>query len=54
MYVLIFSYWIKKKIKGVIAIKRWHSDECDMYEHLVSVIEQWRKWKEMDKNNGIK
>ena len=29
--------------------KRWYGDESDMYEHLVSVIEQWRKWKEMDR-----
>ena len=29
---------------------RWYSDESDMYEHLVGVIEQWRKWKEMDKS----
>ena len=34
--------------------KRWYGDESDMYEHLVGVIEQWRKWKEMDKNNGAK
>ena len=30
--------------------KRWYGDESDMYEHLVSVIKQWRKWKEMDKS----
>ena len=30
--------------------KRWYVDESDMYKHLVSVIEQWRKWKAMDKN----
>lgn len=30
--------------------KRWYSGESDMYEHLVGVIEQWRKWKEIDKN----
>ena len=34
--------------------KRWYGDESDMCEHLVGVIKQWRKWKEMDKNNGIK
>ena len=34
--------------------KRWYGNESDMCEHLVGVIEQWRKWKEMDKNNGIK
>ena len=30
---------------------RWYSGECEMYEHLVGVIEQWRKWKEMDKSD---
>lgn len=30
--------------------KCWYSDESEMYEHLVGVIKQWRKWKEMDKN----
>ena len=34
----------------MIPIKRWQDDESDMYEHLVGVIKQWRKWKEMDKN----
>ena len=38
------------EFKGVILIKRWHDDESDMYEHLVGIIEQWRKWKEMDKS----
>ena len=33
----------------VILIKRWYGDESDMYEHLVGVIKQWRKWKEMDR-----
>ena len=28
--------------------KRWYDNESDMYEHLVCVIKQWRKWKEMD------
>ena len=37
-------------IRVVIPIKRWYGDERDMYEHLVGVIKQWRKWKEMDKN----
>ena len=30
--------------------KRWYGDESDMYEHLVGIIKQWRKWKEMDKS----
>ena len=54
--MLILSYWIKKRfinLRTVILIKRWHSDECEMYEHLIGVIKQWRKWKETD-NNGIK
>ena len=43
-----FCYFYKE----VILIKRWYSDESGMYEHLVGIIKQWRKWKEMDKNNG--
>lgn len=38
----------------VIPIKRWHGDECEMYEYLVGVIKQWRKWKEMDKSADSK
>lgn len=30
--------------------KRWYSGECEMYEYLVNVIGQWRKWKEIDKS----
>ena len=46
----IYGNWLKV----VTPIKRWYSDESDVYEYLVGVIEQWRKWKEKDKNNGIK
>ena len=42
------------EFKGVILIKRWHDDESDMYEHLVGVIKQWIKWKEMDKSANSK
>ena len=37
-------------IKLMEAIKERYGDESDIYEHLVGVIKQWRKWKEMDKN----
>lgn len=48
-----------KKYMGIIhkrydTLEMLYGDESDMYEHLVGIIGQWRKWKEMDKNNVIK